>query len=64
MKEFFGEDYLCTGISLMKRNRKAWNSDMEKLRKKSCYLSRRKYDFGKRNRIRERKRISEIACLI
>ena len=34
MKEFFGEDYLCTGISLMKRNRKARNSDTEKLRKK------------------------------
>ena len=34
MKEFFGEDYLYTGISLMKRNRKARNSDTEKLRKK------------------------------
>ena len=34
MKEFFGEDHLCTGISLMKRNRKARNSDTEKLRKK------------------------------
>ena len=34
MKEFFGEDYLCTGISLMKRNRKARNSDTEKITKR------------------------------
>ena len=46
----------------MKRNWKARNSDAEKSRK-SCYLSRRKYNFGKRNRIQERWRISKIAYL-
>ena len=34
-----------------------------KITKKSCYLPRRKYDFGKRNRIQKRRRISEITCL-
>lgn len=63
MKEFFGEDYLCTGISLMKKTEKH-GIQIRKHYEKSCYLSRRKYDFGKRNRIRERRRISEIACLI
>lgn len=62
MKEFFGEDYLCTGISLMKKTEKH-GIQIRKNYEKSCYLSRRKYDFGKRNRIREHRRISEIACL-
>lgn len=39
MKEFFGEDYLCTGISLMKRSRKARNSDTEKLRKELLFIA-------------------------
>lgn len=39
MKEFFGEDSLCTGISLMKRNRKARNSDTEKLRKELLFIA-------------------------
>lgn len=39
MKEFFGEDYLCTGISLMKRKRKARNSDTEKLRKELLFIA-------------------------
>lgn len=39
MKEFFGEDYLCTGISLMKRIRKARNSDTEKLRKELLFIA-------------------------
>ena len=39
MKEFFGEDYLCTGISLMKRNRKARNPDTEKLRKELLFIA-------------------------
>lgn len=34
-----------------------------KITKKSCYLSRRKYDFGKRNRIQERRRLFEISSL-
>ena len=39
MKEFFGEDYLCTGISLMKRNRKARNSDTEKSRRERSSIA-------------------------
>ena len=39
MKEFFDEDYLCTGISLMKRKRKARNSDTEKLRKELLFIA-------------------------
>ncbi len=39
MKEFFDEDYLCTGISLMKRNRKTRNSDTEKLRKELLFIA-------------------------
>ena len=37
---------------------------IRKNHEKSCYLSRRKYDFEKRNRIQERRRISEITCLM
>ena len=40
MKEFFGEDYLCTGISLMKKTEKH-GIQIRKNYEKSCYLSRR-----------------------
>ena len=62
MKEFFGEDYLCTGISLIKKTEKH-GIQIRKNYEKSCYLSRRKYDLGKRNRIQKRRRLFENAPL-